>query len=106
MEKVCMYEQKDKQIITLSIQEIVNDFYILAQEEGFLSGIHENGDYDADACESYYDKMLELAKKYIPNYKKYMSKGFFDESVNIEEKGLMLSQLLEENFKEIFYKLV
>ena len=34
MEKVHLYENKEKQIITLSIQEIVNDFHRLGIEEG------------------------------------------------------------------------
>jgi len=106
MEKVHLYENKEKQIITLSIQEIVNDFHRLGIEEGFLSGVFNDGSYDASYVEEYYDTMLQMTKKYIPTYEKHVNEVFFDKETELHEKGLMLNELLEKNFKEIFYKLV
>lgn len=107
MEQVCMYEEKDtKQIITLSIQEIVSDFYKLAEEEGFLSGLAEVGACEESDKEAYLYEMELLANKYIPNYEKFVNQRFFAEDATDDEKGVLLSKILCENFKEIFYKLV
>ena len=96
-----------KQTIELSIQEICNDFYKLAYEEGFYAGtLEEFNGYDADRAEEYFDKMLDLIKKYIPTYEKHLNHKFYDEDLMLDEKGLMLSQMLEENFKEIICNLI
>ena len=92
--------------IVVSIQEICNDFFRLGIEEGFLSGVFDDGSYDADYVESYYDTILQMTKKYIPTYKKHVDKDYFKEETELHEKGLLLSQMLEENFKEIICNLV
>ena len=94
-----------KKVIELSIQEIVQDFYNLAQEEGYISGLTANGDYPTDEIEKYRDFMIKMGKKYIPNILEKHVSEFFSEK-ELDEQGLEISGILEENFKEIFYKLV
>ena len=102
-----MYEEKDtKQIITLSIQEIVSDFYKLAEEEGFLSGLAEVGACEESDKKAYLYEMELLANKYIPRYEEIVDKEFFAKDTTDDEKGILLSKILCEKFKEIFYKLV
>lgn len=94
-----------KEVIQLSIQEIVQDFYNLAQEEGYISGLTTKGDYPANEIEKYRDFMIEMGKKYIPNIlEKHVSKKFWKKEM--DEQGLEISGILIDNFKEIFYKLV
>lgn len=95
-----------KQIITLSIQEIVNDFYSLAEEEGFLTGLAEVGACEEEDKKSYHNKMKEMIEKYMPNYKNHIDKRYFADDATEDEKGVILSTSLCENFREIFYGLV
>lgn len=95
-----------KQVIELSIQEICNDFFRLGVEEGFLSGVFDDGTYDADYVEEYYDTVMQMIKKYIPTWEKHVNEEYFNEETELHEKGLMLSQMLEENFKEIICNLI
>lgn len=92
--------------IELSIQEICNDFFRLGIEEGFLSGVLNDGSFDADYVEEYYDTILQMTKKYIPTWKKHVNPEYFEKETELHEKGIMLSQMLEENFKELICNLI
>lgn len=91
--------------IKLSIQEIVSDFYKLAEEEGFLSGLAEIGLANDNDLNHYHSIMLELIEKYIPDWKKSVDKKYFSANT-YDEKGIILSIMLYNNFKEIFYGLI
>ena len=95
-----------KDVITLSIQEIVNDFYCLAEEEGYLSGLAEVGCCEETDKELYHQKIKELIEKYMPNYLSKIDERYFADDASEDEKGVILSTKLTENFKEIFYGLV
>ncbi len=90
--------------IKLTIQEIVKDFYKLADMEGYMSGLAECYELSEKNKDEYYYTMKEMIKKYIPTYKEYLSKEY--KSLESYNKGLELSSILYKNFEEIFYKLV
>ena len=91
--------------IKLSIQEIVNDFYSLGQEEGYLSGLTKNFELEEKDVINYHNFMIRLIDKYIPNWKDKIENNYW-ESNSFDEKGLILSTILFNNFKEIFCELV
>ena len=90
--------------IKLTIQEIVKDFYSLADMEGYLSCKAECFELNEEDKLQYLHLMEKLIQKYIPTYKKHLSDGY--ETLDTHDKGLELSSMLDENFREIFYKLV
>lgn len=92
--------------IKLTIQEIVNDFYSLAETEGFLSGLAEVGCAEEKDLEDYHNKMIDLINKYLPNWKNKIDKRYFANNASNDEKGVILSTVLCKNFKEIFYGLI
>lgn len=88
--------------ITLSIQEIINDFYQLGETEGYLTGLSEGFELTEKDMKNYFDFMVNMAKKYIPKtFENYISKD--EDYVN---NGMELSSALFNNFKEIFCKLI
>lgn len=92
--------------IELTIQEIVNDFYSLAEEEGYYTGLCEGFNLSDEDFIVYHEFMKELIEKYIPNYKKHIDKEYFDKDISESEKGCILSKMLIENFQKMFYNLV
>lgn len=91
--------------IKISIQEIVNDYYRLAETEGFISGLAENGYCDEKYTTQYHNDMIELIDKYLPNWRNKIDNNYW-ESNKEDERGLILSTILDKNFREIFYQLV
>lgn len=91
--------------IKISIQEIVNDYYHLAETEGFLSGLAEIGYCDEKHTTQYHNDMIELIDKYLPNWRNKIDNNYW-ESNKEDERGLILSTILDKNFREIFYQLV
>lgn len=92
-------------IIKLSIQEIVNDFYSLAEYEGYMDGLADFEHITENDKVEYHGKMKDLCLKYLPDYLNLVKEEYEKES-DIGDKGLILSNLLVRNFKEMFYKLV
>lgn len=90
----------------ITIDELVKDFYKLGDEEGYFSCLCEHCEITEKDEKEYYENILEITEKYIPNYEKFMGSQFFEEDTTFEEKGQMLSGLCLENFKEIFTELV
>ena len=93
------------QTIRLSIQEIVNDFYSLAEQEGYLSGLAEGFELNDNDKNHYHSFMVDLIDKYIPNWRNKIDENYWTETSE-DGKGVIISTLLCKNFKEIFYKLV
>ena len=91
--------------IKISIQEIVNDFYSLAEEEGFISGLAEGFELSENDKKEYHNFMKDMIDKYLPNWKEKIEEKYWELN-NEDEKGIILSTILCENFKEIFYQLV
>ena len=54
----------------------------------------------------FYHYMLFLAKKYIPTFERHVSEKYYSSESTKYDKALMLYQILYENFKEMFYKLI
>lgn len=90
--------------IQLTIQEIVKDFYMLAETEGYMSGRAECVDLVQQDMEMYFEFVENMIKKYIPNYKKHLDEKY--NKLDLHEKGLELSAILDKNFRTIFYQLV
>lgn len=91
--------------IELTIQEIFNDLFFLAQEEGYLSGLADCEGINEEKEIEYHCNMRNLINKYIPKWDKIVDKKYFSD-INDYEKGLILSEILTKNFKEIIYQLV
>lgn len=98
-------KMKEKKKIKLSIQEIVNDFYKLGETEGYLSGLASIGELCENDTKSYHEDMVDLIDKYLPNWKEKVNEKYW-ECKQFDEKGLILSNILYNNFKEIFYALI
>lgn len=92
--------------IKLTIQEIVNDYYCLAEHEGFLSGLAEANSCTDEDMKNYHNEMKDLINKYLPKWKSKIDKRYWSNDASEDEKGVILSTVLCENFKEIFYQLV
>lgn len=90
----------------ISAKELFDDIYFLAQEEGYFSAICDLSSVTKTDEINYFENMLEICSKYIPEYKKFLPDNFNDETIALDTKGLMLSQLAEENFRQILNGLV
>lgn len=90
--------------IQLTIQEIFNDIWKLAESEGYISGLAEGIILGNKDKENYFNSVKEMCLKYIPNYLSHTSKEY--KNLDNYEKGLELSSMLYENFKEIIFQLV
>ena len=95
-----------KEKIKLTIQEIVNDYYNLAETEGFLSGLAEANYCTEEDTIEYHNKMKDMINKYLPSWKKNINERYWANDASEDEKGVILSTVLCENFKEIFYQLI
>lgn len=93
------------EIIKLTIQEIVNDFYSIGEENGYLTGLSENFSLSEKDKKSYHDYMKNMINKYIPDWKHKINKEYFNTN-ELDEKGLIIHTLLYKNFKEIFEGLI
>lgn len=91
--------------IKLSIQEIVNDFYSLAEKEGYLNGLTEHYELNDKDKKEYHLFMKTLMNKYMPKWKSKIKKEYWETEYE-DEKGLILSTTLYKNFKEIFCQLI
>lgn len=89
----------------ITIKEVFDDLYELAYQEGYLSGICDSMDDTEDYEEEYHENVLNICQKYIPNYKNFVPEKYFKET-NWNDKGVILSHLTEENFREIIYGLM
>ena len=90
--------------IELTIQEIVTDFEKLAR---FDERLKINFDFsratDEDIRE-FFSFVEKLTRKYIPNYEDYLDDDFEDD--DDYSKALTLYNMIYENFREMFYRLV
>ena len=91
--------------IKLTIQEIVKDYYNLAQEEGYLTGLAEAGYCNDSDKKEYHENMKNMIDKYLPTWKDKIDKRYW-ENIEEDEKGLILSTTLCMNFEKIFFQLV
>lgn len=89
--------------IKLSIQEIVNDFEKLVRFDERLDVLFDCKKANSNKIEEFYDFVLEMVEKYIPNYENHVDGNVHE--VNYEN-ALKLYGMLYENFKEILYQLV
>ena len=92
--------------VKLTIQEIVSDYYSLAEKEGFISGLAEGYILTNNDKKIYHNFMKELMNKYLPNWKTKIGKKYWEDAKEEDDKGLILSGELNKNFKNIFYQLV
>lgn len=93
-------------MMKITINELVNDLYALAEEEGYFSCLCEHSEVTLGDQKDYYYNILDITEKYIPEYEKFMGSQYFKKETTFEEKGQMLSGLAMENFREIFAGLV
>ena len=95
-----------KNPIRLTIQEIVQDFEGMMRADERISLLGDLGKLDVSDCNDYHRGMQCLAEKYMPKYKSLVPADYFSDDASALAKGSMLYDMLYENFKEIFYKLV
>lgn len=88
--------------IKLSIQEIIYDFYSLGETEGYLTGLAEGFELSEKDIKTYFNFMKDMGKKYLPR----TFNDFIEKENNDLENGMNLSNILYENFKEMFCQLV
>ena len=92
--------------IKLTIQEIVVDYEIMTREDERIAMLGEMGKLnDADGV-NYKKEMERIAEKYIPNYLDRVPGEYSSPETSSKEKGTILYNILERNFREIFYGLV
>ena len=88
--------------ITLTIEEIVRDFEKLVRYDERLGVLFENEKADNIEIERLYNTIIKMTEKYIPNYEDHVG--------NVDEvsygNALKLYEILYENFREIFEKLI
>ena len=89
--------------ITLTIQEIVSDFEKLVRYDERLDALFDSKKANDEKIDEFYNFTLEMTQKYLPDYEKNID-GNIDE-VNYDN-ALKLYEVLYENFREIFYKLI
>ena len=89
--------------IKLTIQEIVRDFETLVRYDECLNLKFDLKRANDDDIEKFHSEMLKMTEKYIPNYERHVD-GSVDEANY--DNALKLYEMLYENFREIFYKLI
>ena len=92
--------------IRLSIQEIVVDYEIMTREDERITMLEEMGRLNDDDGVNYKNEMERIAVKYIPNYMEHVPSEYSSSETSSKEKGTILYNILEKNFKEIFYGLI
>ena len=92
--------------IKLTIQEIVHDFECLLRfEERILTleDIDQLEDYDSAEFLSDVEAMIQ---KYLPTYRQHLEEEGWSDDDTDKQKAMLLSDILQRNFTEIFYQLV
>lgn len=92
--------------ITLSIQEIVEDYERLVRYDEKLGLMFDHENADEDTIDEFFSYLEKLTAKYIPTYKRHVPKQYFLNDVSTYDKALILYNMLYTNFKEIFYNLI
>lgn len=87
--------------IKLTIQEIVNDFEKLLRLDEELNMKLDFNECGEEDIGGFYDGVVEIAAKYIPNYMDHMP-----ETYTRYDFALELYKMVYGNFREIFFKLV
>ena len=88
--------------IKLTIHEIIRDFESLIRSEEHLSVLIDHELANDEEIAQFHNNILEIAKKYIPNYKEFA--GDDVDEINYEN-SLKLFKMLYENFTEIMVQL-
>ena len=92
--------------IKLSIQQIVFDFESLIRAQEKVNTLKMTGQLKNSDCIEYKNSMVDMAERYLPNYRKHIPSRFFSDETDELEKAGILATVLYENFKEIFYQLI
>ena len=95
-----------KHTIKLSIQQIVFDFQKLVRSQERITILKQRDLLTDRDCEEYKNETIDMAERYLPNYRNHVPSRFFSDETDDYEKAGMLGTILYENFKEIFYQLV
>lgn len=92
--------------IKLTIQEIVLDYEQVIRIEEHVSTLEDIDRLSDEDCRDFKNDMQTMVEKYIPNYKRFVPVTYFLDETSDMKKAEILSDMLSENFKEIFYGLV
>lgn len=92
--------------IKLTIQEIVLDYEQMIRIEEHISTLEDIDQLSGDDLKDYKKDMQKMIEKYIPNYKRFVPVSYFLDETSDKSKAGILSDMLQENFREIFYQLV
>ena len=94
------------EVIRLSIQEMVKDFEDLNRYDERLGVLFDLQKASDDEINDFFTHMLFLTKKYIPNFERHVGEKYHSEESTKYDRALILYEMLYENFKEMFYKLI
>lgn len=92
--------------IKLTIQEIVLDYEQMIRCEEHITTLEDIDQLSDDDLKDFKNDMQKMIEKYIPNYKRFVPVTYFSDETSDKNKAVILSDMLQENFKEIFYQLV
>lgn len=92
--------------IKLTIQEIICDFEKMVRHHERLDVHFDLERADEDEIDAFYDDMVALMEKYLPNYEKHVPDEYFSNDAQTFDRALILYGELYQNFREMFYKLV
>ena len=92
--------------IKLTIQEIVNDFESIIRFEEHITTLDEIDQLDDENSVEFLIDADMMIRKYIPNYESLPQIKDISSKTSDKQKAMILSNLLQENFKEIFYGLI
>ena len=92
--------------ITVSIQEIVHEFEELVRFEERRITLDEIDMLDESDCEEFLNETEQIAQKYIPNYLEILPDDYYSPRSDLKDKAMIISEMLQDNFREIFFKLV
>ncbi len=92
--------------ITVSIQEIVHEFEELVRFEERIITLDEIDMLDESDCEEFLKETEHIAQKYIPNYLEILPDDYYSPRSDSKDKAMIISEMLQDNFREIFFKLV
>ncbi|WP_405293938.1 hypothetical protein [Methanobrevibacter sp.] len=96
----------DNKKIKLTIQEIVSDFERLVRYDERLVVHFDFEKADESEIERFHDEMVGMIGKYIPDYARHLDAEYFSGELSTYDRALELYNMLYENFREIFYRLV
>jgi len=94
------------EVIRLTIQEIVKDFEDLNRYDERLDVLFDMQKASDEEINDFFSHMLFLTRKYIPNFQRQVGEKYHSEESTKYDRALILYEMLYENFKEMFYKLV